>query len=193
MSDFFRNYNAFYYNMDKVKPIRGKLATNLLSRVNITSNVLRNITSYYPYRIKELERPDIISQEYYGSPDLVFLIFLANNILDPLYDWPLFGNDLRNLIEEKYESLDSARTGIHHYEKILRNESPKTADTPKILEKVAVIDKETYDTLSATEKKTIYNYDYEIMKNNAKKEIILIDNTYSKQVLKELRSIYDRQ
>ena len=44
--------------MDKVKPIRGKLATNILSRVNITSNVLRYISSYYPYRIKELERTE---------------------------------------------------------------------------------------------------------------------------------------
>jgi len=30
------------------------------------------------------------------------------------------------------------------------------------------------------------------MKNNAKKEIILIDNDFSKQILNELRSIYDR-
>ena len=42
MSDFFKNYSTFYYNMDKVKPIRGKLATNLLSRVNITNEVLKN-------------------------------------------------------------------------------------------------------------------------------------------------------
>ena len=65
MSDFFKNYSTFYYNMDKVKPIRGKLATNLLSRVNITNEVLKNVRSYYPYRIKEHERPDIIAQEYF--------------------------------------------------------------------------------------------------------------------------------
>ena len=190
MSDFFRNYNAFYYNMDKVKPIRGKLATNILSRVNITSNVLRNITSYYPYRIKEGERPDVIAEQYYGSSDLVFMIFLANQIQDPLYDWPLFGDDLTNFIEEKYGSMDSARIGIHHYEKILRSESKATADSRKILEKIVIINEETYDALEETERKIIYNYDYEIMKNNEKKEIILIDSTYSKQIMNELRSIY---
>ena len=36
----------------------------------------------------------------------------------------------------------------------------------------------------------IYNYDYEIMNNNQKKEIVLIENTYSKQIMNELRSIY---
>tara|TARA_Y100000780_G_C13556083_1_gene367219 strand:+ start:252 stop:830 length:579 start_codon:yes stop_codon:yes gene_type:complete len=190
MSEFFRNYKTFFYNMDKVKPVRGTLATNLLSRVNVNNEILKNISSYYPYRIKEFERPDIIAHQYYGSSDYTYLIFLANQIQDPLYDWPLFGDELKKFIEEKYGSIDSARTGIHHYEKILRSGSNATADTSKILEKVAIVNKETYDVLSETERKIIYNYDYEIMKNNEKKEIVLIDNTYSKQIMNELRSIY---
>ena len=190
MSEFFRNYKTFYYNMDKVKPLRGTLATSLLSRVNVNNEVLKNISSYYPYRIKEFERPDIIAHQYYGSPDYTYLIFLANQIQDPLYDWPLFGDDLTNFIEEKYGSIDSARIGIHHYEKILRSESKATADSRKILEKIVIINEETYDALEETERKIIYNYDYEIMKNNEKKEIILIDSTYSKQIMNELRSIY---
>ena len=190
MSEFFRNYKTFYYNMDKVKPIRGTLATNLLSRVNVNNEVLKNISSYYPYRIKEFERPDVIASQYYGSSDYTFLIFLANQIQDPLYEWPLFGNDLSNFIKEKYGSIDSARTEIHHYERILRSGSKATADTGKILEKVAIVNKETYDALITTERKIIYNYDYEIMNNNQKKEIVLIENTYSKQIMNELRSIY---
>mgnify|MGYP001384645010 CR=1 FL=1 len=190
MSEFFKNYKTFFYNMDKVKPVRGTLATSLLSRVNVNNEVLKNISSFYPYRIKEFERPDVIAHQYYGSSDYTYLIFLANQIQDPLYDWPLFGNDLKKFIEEKYGSLDSARTGIHHYEKILRSGSNATADTSKILEKVAIINEETYNDLPETERKIIYNYDYEIMKNNEKKEIVLIDNTYSKQIMNELRSIY---
>ena len=190
MSEFFRNYKTFFYNMDKVKPVRGTLATNLLSRVNVNNEILKNISSYYPYRIKEFERPDIIAHQYYGSSDYTYLIFLANQIQDPLYDWPLFGDELKKFIEEKYGSIDSARTGIHHYEKILRSDSPETADTAKISEKVAIINEETYDALEETERKIIYNYDYEIMKNNEKKEIILIESTYSKQIMNELRSIY---
>ncbi len=190
MSDFFKNYSTFHYNIDKVKPIRGKLATNILSRVNLVDKVLKDITSYYPYRIKEHERPDIIAEQYYGSSDLVFLIFLANNILDPLYDWPLFGDELTNFIKEKYGSVDSARTSVHHYEQIIRSGSEKTADTPKILEQTVVVDKESYDLLDSAKRKIIYNYDYEIMKNNEKKEIILVENTFSNQILNELKSIY---
>ena len=175
MSDFFKNYKSFYYNIDKVKPITGKLATNILSRANLVSGILKNVRSYYPYRIKEYERPDVIAEQYYGNSDLVFLIFLANNIQDPLYDWPLFGNELTNFIKEKYGSVDSARTGVHHYEQIIRSE---------------VNNKETYDLLDETKRKIIYNYDYEIIKNNAKKQIVLIENIYTKQILQELRSLY---
>ena len=190
MSDFFKNYSTFYYNIDKVKPIRGKLATNILSRVTIVNKVLNNVRSYYTHRIKEGERPDTIAEDYYNDGNLVFLIFLANNIQDPLYDWPLFGNSLTRFIEEKYGSLDSARTSVHHYEQILRSGSDKTADIPKILEKVAIVNKETYDLLGDTNRKIIYNNDYEIMKNNVKKTIILIENTYSTQILNELKSLY---
>ncbi len=190
MSDFFKNYKSFYYNIDKVKPITGKLATNILSRVNLVSGILKNVRSYYPYRIKEYERPDVIAEQYYGNSDLVFLIFLANNIQDPLYDWPLFGNELTNFIKEKYGSVDSARTGVHHYEQIIRSEVNKTADTPKVLEKVVVVNKETYDLLCETKRKIIYDYDYEIIKNNAKKQIVLIEDIYTKQILQELRSLY---
>ena len=190
MSDFFKNYRTLYYNIDKVKPVRGKLATNILSRVQIVDEVLQNVRSYYKHRIQEGERPDTIAEDYYKDSNLAFLIFLANNIQDPLYDWPLFGDNLTNFIKEKYGSVDSARTSVHHYEQILRSGSDKTADTPKILEKVAIVNKETYDLLGATNRKIIYNYDYEIMKNNKKKTIVLIENTYSKQILNELKSLY---
>ena len=56
--------------------------------------------------------------------------------------------------------------------------------------KVAIVNKETYDLLGDTNRKIIYNYDYEIMKNNVKKTIILIENTYSTQILNELKSLY---
>ena len=190
MSDFFKNYRTFYYNIDKVKPARGKLATNLLSRVRFADEVLKSVSGYYKHRIQEGERPDTIAGAYYKDPNLAFLIFLANNIQDPLYEWPLFGDSLTNFIKEKHGSVSSARTTVHHYEQILRRGSPKTADTPKILEKVAVIDKESYDLLSESDRKIIYNYDYEIMKNNAKKQIVLIENTFSKQILNELKSLY---
>jgi len=190
MSDFFRNYPTGFYNIDKVKPVRGTFSTNILTRIKAKPEIFKNVFTYYPYRIEEFERPDTLASKYYGSSDFAFLIFLANDITDPLYEWPLFGDDFENLIIEKYGSVADARTGIHHYEKILRAEVPASADQSKVLEKVAIIDKETYDDTAEASRKIIYNYDYEVIKNNKKKNIVLVEDVYAKQILNELRNFY---
>lgn len=190
MSDFFRNYPTMFYNIEKKKPIVGTRSTNILSRVSINSQIFNNVFTYYPYRVKEYERPDTIAAKYYGSTDYTFLIFLANKIQDPIYEWPLFGKDLLNFINFKYGSVDSAKSTIHHYEQILRNESFATADNAKILEKVAVVDKDTYDDLDEGEKRIVYNYDNVIKENNAKKDIVLVEDVYASSILNELRNIY---
>jgi len=190
MSDFFRNYPTGFYNIDKVKPVRGTFSTNILTRIKAKPEIFKNVFTYYPYRVEEFERPDTLASKYYGSSDFTFLIFLANDITDPMYDWPLFGDDFENLIIEKYGSVADARTGIHHYEKILRTEVPASADQSKVLEKVAIIDKETYDDTAEASRKIIYNYDYEVIENNKKKNIVLIEDIYAKQILNELRNFY---
>ena len=190
MSDFFRNYRSNYYNMDKIKPIRGTLATNIMSRVNMNKGIFKHVASYYPYRIEDFERPDTVSTKYYGSPDYVWLILLANEIHDPIYDWPLFGEQLQFYIEDAYGTIENAKAGVHHYEQILRHAVPKSADNARVLEKVAIVDKETYDTLADGNRRTINNYDHVIKENNKKKNIILVENTYAKECLNELRGVY---
>tara|TARA_Y100000356_G_scaffold133597_1_gene140965 strand:- start:339 stop:914 length:576 start_codon:yes stop_codon:yes gene_type:complete len=190
MSDFFRNYPTGFYNIDKVKPVRGTFSTNILTRIKAKPEIFKNVFTYYPYRVEEFERPDTLASKYYGSSDFTFLIFLANDITDPMYEWPLFGDDFENLIIEKYGSVADARIGIHHYEKILRAEVPASADQSKVLEKVAIIDKETYDDTAEASRKIIYNYDYEVIENNKKKNIVLIEDIYAKQILNELRNFY---
>lgn len=190
MSDFFRNYPSFFYNIDKTKPITGTFSTNILTRIKANPEIFKNVFTYYPYRIEEFERPDTLATKYYGSSDFTFLIFLANDITDPLYEWPLFGDDLENLIVSKYGSIADAKSGVHHYEKILRDEIPASAGQAKILERIAIIDKETYDDTAESSRKIIYNYDYEIIENNKKKNIVLIEDIYAKQILNELRNIY---
>jgi len=190
MSDYFRNYPTYFYNIDKVKPIRGTFSTNILTRIKAKPELFRNVFTYYPYRVEEFERPDTLASKYYGSSDYTFLIYLANDITDPMYDWPLFGDDFENLIIEKYGSVAEARVGIHHYEKILRSEIPASADQARVLEKVAIIDKETYDDTAEASRKIIYNYDYEVIENNKKKNIVLIEDVYAKKILNELRTLY---
>ena len=120
----------------------------------------------------------------------MWLIFYANDIFDPYYDWPFFGSQFQEFVKNKYGSILSAQNTVHHYEQILRTEVAATADTDRILEKTIHIDKVTYDSLATTARKSISNFDYEILENESKRNIILIEDVYAQQILEESRTIY---
>ena len=190
MSEYFSNLPLLTYDLDRKKPSTQYLAIDIFRRNVIREKVLTNIITYYPYQIQEGERPDTLAELYYGSVDFMWLILYANDIFDVYYDWPFFGKQLENFIKQKYGSILSASTTVHHYEQILRVEVSSTADVNRILEKTVHVDKITYDSLPATERKSISNLDFEINENESKRNIILIEDVYAQQILEESRNIY---
>ena len=190
MSEYFSNLPIISYDLDRKKPSTEYLAVDIFRRNFIREKVLSNVLSYYPYQIQEGERPDTLAHMYYGSVDYMWLILYANDIFDVYYDWPFFGKQLENFIIQKYGSVLSASTTVHHYEQILRAEVSSTADVNRILEKTVHVDKITYDSLPATERKSISNLDFEINENESKRNIILIEDVYAQQILEESRNIY---
>ncbi len=190
MSEYFSNLPLLTYDLDRKKPSTQYLAIDIFRRNVIREKVLTNIITYYPYQVQEGERPDTLAELYYGSVDFMWLILYANDIFDVYYDWPFFGKQLENFIIQKYGSILSASTTVHHYEQILRAEVSSTADVNRILEKTVHVDKITYDSLPATERKSISNLDFEINENESKRNIILIEDVYAQQILEESRNIY---
>ena len=190
MSEYFSNLPLLTYDLDRKKPSTQYLAIDIFRRNVIREKVLTNIITYYPYQVQEGERPDTLAELYYGSVDFMWLILYANDIFDVYYDWPFFGKQLENFIKQKYGSILSASTTVHHYEQILRVEVSSTADVNRILEKTVHVDKITYDSLPASERKSISNLDFEINENESKRNIILIEDVYAQQILEESRNIY---
>ena len=190
MSEYFSNLPLLTYDLDRKKPSTQYLAIDIFRRNVIREKVLTNIITYYPYQVQEGERPDTLAELYYGSVDFMWLILYANDIFDPYYDWPFFGSQFQEFVKNKYGSILSAQNTVHHYEQILRTEVAATADTDRILEKTIHIDKVTYDSLATTARKSISNFDYEILENESKRNIILIEDVYAQQILEESRTIY---
>ena len=190
MSEYFTNLPIITYDLDRKKPSTEYLAVDIFRRNFVREQVLSNVVSYYPYQVQEGERPDTLAHMYYGSVDFMWLIFYANDIFDPYYDWPFFGSQFQEFVKNKYGSILSAQNTVHHYEQILRTEVAATADTDRILEKTIHIDKVTYDSLPTTARKSISNFDYEILENESKRNIILIEDVYAQQILEESRTIY---
>ena len=193
MSEYFTNLPIITYDLDRKKPSTEYLAVDIFRRNFVREQVLSNVVSYYPYQVQEGERPDTLAHMYYGSVDFMWLIFYANDIFDPYYDWPFFGSQFQEFVKNKYGSILSAQNTVHHYEQILRTEVAATADTDRILEKTIHIDKVTYDSLATTARKSISNFDYEILENESKRNIILIEDVYAQQILEESRKRDSRE
>ena len=155
-----------------------KVARNLITRPKIKEFILGNPNVIYDYVIKDGERPDVIANAYYGDSNFVWLIFLANNIVDPYYDWPLTQEQFKDFIIDKYGSVETAKNTIKHYKH-------KTKGT--------LITKETYD-LNATMLKIVASdyqsvdvYKFEDEANEAKRSIKLIDARLATNAFAKLR------
>jgi hypothetical protein len=189
MSEYFTNFPKIRYN-NKGKDKEYVTVTDITKRIRIKQQVLGNILSYFPYRVENGERPDVLSYNVYGSVDYTWLILLMNDIIDPYYDWPLSNDEFDNFIKEKYGSILSARNTIHHYEMTIRSEQLDDINGIKYAEKRVIVDKDTFDSAPSYLSFEITNYDYEIIKNEKKRDILLIQPVYVESMLNEFRSLY---
>ena len=185
MSDFFVNYPQISYNISGTKPAKVKTVINLMERAKIKNIVLDDVISYFPYSIKENYRPDHVSNEVYGDVKYTWLIFLINDITDPIYEWPLGSREFGAYIKDKYGTLTIAKNTIQHYEQILRTRVEATGTTDPVPEARIEIDETTYDTLATTARNIKYCYDWEVDRNEAKRDIKLIDRLYVSDILSE--------
>ena len=185
MSEFFQHYPQISYDISGTKPAKVKTVINLMERAKLKSLVADDVVAYFPSSIMEGERPDHVSKKVYGNVKYTWLIFLINDITDPIYDWPLGTREFGAYVKNKYGSLATAKNSIHQYEQILRTRVESTGTTDPIHEARIIIDETTYDTLDTDVRNIKYCYDWEVDRNEAKRDIKLIDRLYVADILSE--------
>ena len=146
---------------------------------------MNDVVQYFPYSIPESERPDITSFKVYGDVKFTWLIFLINDIHDPIYDWPMATRDLVNFIKDKYGTINAAQTEIHHYEQIVRTRVEATGTTDAIPVAKIEVDVTTYNALAAGDRNIVYCYNWELDRNEAKRDIKLIDAMHVGDIMSE--------
>lgn len=104
MYNLFTKFPVIYYN--------DNVAVNILAKVKFNQAALKASAIYYPYTIREGERPDVIAANYYDDSRYSWLVYMANDIIDPVYDWPLTEEEFRKFIIKKYGSLETATERI---------------------------------------------------------------------------------
>ena len=191
-SEFFANYPRIAYDIsgDNSTAPNYTVAVNLMIRNKLKEAVEDDITVYYPYVVPEGMRPDVLSYQYYGDTIYTWTIFLVNNIVDPYWEWPLSYKDFREYVSDKYGSIETAKSQIHHYEYTARARAEKTGTSDPVPAYKLEIDYQTYTETAVDEREIIYSYDYEKDLNELKREIQLIDNIYIQSVQDEVRGLF---
>lgn len=174
----------------------GEKLTNITRRVKFYERLTKDPYIFLPYTIKDDMRADQLANYYYGDSNLVWMIYLANNIIDPLNEWPLTSEEFYGMIIKKYAS----QSGLSGFDVV--NWSADNTTTENIMHYTNVSDpdiqlsKDTYalavtldPSFIASEWQAYRYYEYELDKNESKRSIQLIDQKYVKQVEKEFKSI----
>jgi len=185
MSEFFQHYPQIDYNITGTAPPTYKTAINIMTRAKLRNVILNDVVQYFPYSIPESERPDITAFKIYGDVKYTWLIFLINDILDPIYDWPMATRDLVNYIKHKYGTVTAAKNDIHHYEQIVRTRVEATGTTDAIPVAKIEVDLTTYNALAEVDRDIVYCYNWELDRNETKRDIKLIDTMYIGDILSE--------
>lgn len=151
--------------------------TNILVRAKVREFVLNNAAVYYKYKIEDGERPDTLSSKYYGNSNYTWVIFYANNIYDPIFDWPLTNEQFNSYLTNRFGSLQVAHQTPHHY----------------LLDDRYIIDKQTYEdpTTASVQKRMVSVYEHEMNENEAKRQIRVIDKVYVRQIVNEMQQLFE--
>jgi hypothetical protein len=102
---------------DKLPTItyNNNLVKNIVARVRLSDSVRSNKSAFYPYTMDAEDRIDTLSNLYYEDPGYTWLIWLANDIVDPYFDVPLNDDDFNDHVATKYGSYDLAARKIKVY------------------------------------------------------------------------------
>jgi len=182
MANYFRNLPRVGYDINGTGKDSFLSVTNIMKRVKFKPSVLEDISNYYPYFIKEGERPDIIAHAQYGNIGYAYLIMLVNDIQDPNFDWPLSSQIFEKYIINKYGSVTIAIAGVKNYYQIIRAEVARTGTSERVPEVKFAVDETTYDALDTADRSTLTDYDHEVELNDAKREIRLISPAFVQDI-----------
>ena len=123
---YFRYYPKIAYDIRGVEGNeRDDIVTNILARVLVKCHGWKDVDGsshealvatceFEKHIIVDGEKPEILAHQFYGDPELHWLILYANgaNMLNPYYDWPMTNYDLEKFVDKKYTNINAT----HHYE-----------------------------------------------------------------------------
>lgn len=172
----------YFSNLPKIEYTFADGTKHQLADINIkfklSDNAVNSADIFYKFSYRDSDRPDSLAEQYYGTPDYYWIVLASNQIFDLNHELPMPEAIFTKYLIEKYKDdidntnpeaiLDYCTGTIHHYED----------------EDGYIIDYDTFISQGNTKSVTIF--DYEFNKNEAKRNIKIIEDTRAKQIKYEL-------
>jgi len=170
---YFDNEDAAIYSRDIFRKLR--VLQNLRMRDEI----------FEPYVLSTHERADVVAHKVYGNSHLHWVIYLANDVLDPK-EWLMDDRTLDKYVASRYDN----HLGTHHYERngeladlraaqIGFEKNPfGTVDSDPNAESFNIVDPNAYFPVS--------NFAYEDAVNDTKRVINIIKPVYINAFLEDV-------
>ena len=149
------------------------VATNMLKRVALKTKIRTNTLLYDTYDVKEGETPEEIAEKLYGDTNFHWVVLFANNITDRYHQWPMSTPQFLDFVNEKYANPDAT----HHYE------IPQSSGSTKIKINIG-LDNTDYPSATA-----ITNNEYEVIQEDEKRQIRLLDPKYIGALIEEFEQL----
>tara|TARA_R110000851_G_scaffold113291_2_gene237835 strand:- start:234 stop:809 length:576 start_codon:yes stop_codon:yes gene_type:complete len=162
--------------------------TNILKRFAFRDSVGGDVDNFYEHSIEEGDRPDILADKLYGNSNYAWIILLFNDMVDPIYEWPLFGQDFTNFITAKYGSVTAANEKVQAYYKILYQGFTRI-DSQVVKTKKVEVDLTTYNSLGSNDKSFDTAYEYEVELNDNRRKIRVLNSRYLNTVVDQAHTL----
>lgn len=187
------------------------LMTNLLSRATLVEELQNNPMLFYKYNIQDGDTPEIIAEKYYDDAYKYWIILYSNQIMDPIWNWPLPYSQFLDFIDNKYATdanaegktpFEYTQTTVYAYEKIITTLDGFSGTKT---EKIIPLNLESYNSLVETSntytlpdgltctmsitKRTVSLYDYEFNLNEGKREIKVMNKNFVNQMEQQLKTV----
>ena len=169
------------------------LVKNIFRRVKLRDDLQNVFTIFNKYQIQEGARPDTVAEELYGSSQYDWVVLISAGIINVRNEWPLSDRDIYRYSEQLYGNDLNA---VHHYETKEIKDSRGRLILPagKIVDSTFTIPDPNISIQTLNPVVGISNYEYEVRKNNKKRDIYVLKPAYLQQVINDTRKamIYDR-
>lgn len=174
------------------------LAKNIFKKMKIRDDLQDVFTIFNKYVIREGQRPDTLAEALYGKSDLDWIILISAGIINVRDEWPMSDHELYEYVVNKYTTnrlesteleIQQAISAVHHYEttEVKDDQGRLILPKGKIVDSDFSISNPSNKTLNLNPVTTVTNYEYEIIVNEAKREIFLLKPSYLQQFLLDFR------